>query len=66
MESDVVCPYVSDYKIDDCKAGGFVNHEFDYRLTLDETKSTYQLIIKITIISRSTRNKKIMDGMVSP
>ena len=28
---------------------GFVNHEYDYRSTSDDTKSTYQLIIKFTI-----------------
>ena len=35
-----VCNHTSDYKI----AGvGFVNHEYDYRPTSDDTKSTYQL-----------------------
>ena len=44
-----VCNHTSDYKI----AGvGFVNHEYDYRPTSDDTKSTYQLIIKITIFEK--------------
>ena len=30
----------------------FVNHEFNYRPTSDHTKSTYQLIIKITIFEK--------------
>ena len=30
----------------------FVTHEYDYRLTSDGTKSTYQLIIKITIFEK--------------
>ena len=30
----------------------FVNHEYDYRPTSDDTKSTYQLIIKITIFEK--------------
>ena len=37
MESDSVCNHTSDY---------------DYRLTLDDMKSTYQLIIKITIFEK--------------
>ena len=32
---------------------GCVNHECDYRLTLDYTKSYYQLIIKITIFQEA-------------
>ena len=49
MESDSVCNHTSDYKI----AGVlFVNHEYDYRPTSDDTKSTYQLIIKITIFEK--------------
>ena len=36
---------------DDREAGvWFVNHEYDYRPTSDETKSHYQLIISITIL----------------
>ena len=30
----------------------FVNHEYDYRPTLDDKKPTYQLIIKITIFKK--------------
>ena len=38
---------------DDREAGvRFVNHEYDYRLTSDDTKSTCQLIIKITIFKK--------------
>ena len=29
-----------------------VNHEYDYRPTSDDTKSTYQLIMKITIFEK--------------
>ena len=37
-------------KSDDRAAGvRFVYHEYDYRPELDDTKSYYQLIIKITI-----------------
>ena len=37
-------------KLDDREAEvQFVNHESDYRPTLDDTKSHYQLIISITI-----------------
>ena len=37
----------------DRKAGvRFVNHKYDYRLTSDDTKSTYQLIINITIFKK--------------
>ena len=40
-------------KSDDQEAGvRFINLEYDYRLTSDDTKSTYQLIIKITIIEK--------------
>ena len=46
VESDSVCNRTSDYKI------WFVNHEYDYRPTSDDTKSTYQLIIKITIFKK--------------
>ena len=43
-------------KSDDREAGvRFVNHEYDYRPTLDDTKSTYQLIIKITIFEKHKR-----------
>ena len=43
-------------KLNDCEVGvPFVNHEYDYRLTSADTKSTYQLIIKITI---SEKHKK--------
>ena len=39
-------------KLDDRDAGvQFVNHEYDYRPTSDDTKSHYQLIISITIAS---------------
>ena len=30
----------------------FVNHEYDYRSTSDDTKSSYQLIIKISIFEK--------------
>ena len=46
MESDSVCNHTSDYKI------RFVNHKYDYRPTSDDMKSTYQLIIKITIFEK--------------
>ena len=46
MEFDSVCNHTSDYKIAGVR---FVNHEYDYRLTSDGAKSTYQLIIEITI-----------------
>ena len=37
-------------RLDDREAGvQFVNHEYDYRPTSDDTKSHYQLIISITI-----------------
>ena len=37
-------------KLDNREAGfQFVNHEYDYRPTSDDTKSHYQLIISITI-----------------
>ena len=37
-------------KLDDREVGvRLVNHEYDYRPTLDNTKSHYQLIISITI-----------------
>ena len=37
-------------KLDDREAGvQFVNREYDYRPTSDDTKSHYQLIISITI-----------------
>ena len=49
MESDLVCNHTSDYKIAGVR---FVNHEYDYRPTSDDTKSTYQLIIKITIFEK--------------
>ena len=40
-------------KLDDREAGvQFVNHEYDYRPTSDDTKSHYQLIISITISNR--------------
>ena len=41
-----------------------VNHEYDHRPTLDDTKSTYQLIIKIRIFEKhkkyNTFNEIIM------
>ena len=40
-------------KLDDREAGvRFVNHEYDYRPTSNDTKSTYQLIIKIAIFEK--------------
>ena len=40
-------------KSDDREAGvRFVNHSYDYRPTSDDTKSTYQLIIKIKIFEK--------------
>ena len=40
-------------KWDDRETGvEFVNHEYDYRPTSEETKSTYQFIIKITIFKK--------------
>ena len=37
-------------KLDDREVGvQFVNHEYDYRPTSDDTKSNYQLTISITI-----------------
>ena len=45
--------HTSDYKIAGVQ---FVNHDYDYRPTSDNTKSTYQLIIKLQF-SRSTRNE---------
>ena len=39
-------------KSDEREAGFSVNHEYDYRPTSDDTKSTYQLIIKITIFEK--------------
>ena len=46
--------HTSDYKI------RFVNHEYDYRPTSDDTKSTYQLIIKITIFEKHVQEIKIL------
>ena len=46
MESDSVCNHASDYKIAGVR---FINHEYDYRPTSDDTKSTDQLIIELTI-----------------
>ena len=49
-------------KSDDCKAGvRFVNHESDYRQTSDDTKSTYQLIIKITRNKNTFRKYRVPD-----
>ena len=48
--------------LDDCTAGvvRFVYHEYDYRQTeLEDTKSYYQLIIKITI-SEKKKNSQVM------
>ena len=59
MESDSVCNHTSDYKIVGVR---FVNHEYDYRPTTDDTKSTYQLIIKITI--REAQEMKILVGNI--
>ena len=53
MESDSVCNPTSDYKWDDREARvRFVNREDDYRVTSDNTTSSYQLIIKITIFKK--------------
>ena len=49
VESDSVCNYTSDYKI---VGVWYVNHKYDYRPTSDDTKSTYQLIITITIFEK--------------
>ena len=51
MESDSVCNHTSDYEIGRLRFAGvrFRNHEYDYRPTSDDTKSSYQLIINITI-----------------
>ena len=40
-----------------------VNHEYDYRPTLDNTKSTYQLIIKITIFEKH-QNKNTLKEII--
>ena len=40
---------MSDYKITGVQ---FVDHEYDYKPTLDDTKFTYQLIMKITIFEK--------------
>ena len=40
----------------------FVNHEYDYRPTSDETKSTDQSIIKITIFEKA-QEIKILVGI---
>ena len=37
---------MNDYEI------GFVNHEYDYKPTSDNVKSTYQLIINITVFKK--------------
>ena len=52
-------------KSDDREAGVlFVNHEeYDYRPTLDDMKSTYQVIIKITIFE-SIRNKNTSNEII--
>ena len=45
MQSDWVCNHTSD-----CEVGfQFVNHDYDYRPTSDDTKSNYQLIISSAI-----------------
>ena len=51
MESHSVCNIIRVItKLDDREAGvQFVNHEYVYRATSDDTKSHYQLIISITI-----------------
>ena len=46
MESDSVCNHVSYYEF---AVARFINHEYDYRPTSDDTKSSYQLIISIAI-----------------
>ena len=45
----MVCNHTSDYKIAGIR---FVSHKYDYRPTSGDTKSTYQLIIKITIFEK--------------
>ena len=52
MEPDSVIIWVIT-KLDDREAGvRFVNHEYDYKPTSGDTKSTYQLIIKINIFEK--------------
>ena len=52
-------------KSDDREAGvRFVNHEYDYRWTSDDTKSTYQLIIKITIFEKHIEIKILLEIIV--
>ena len=46
MESDSVRNHTGDYEIAGVR---FVNLEYDYRPTSDDTKSRYQLFINITI-----------------
>ena len=61
MESDSVCNHTSDYKIVGVR---FVNHEYDYRPTSDDTKSTYHLIIKITIFEKHKKYKNTFDEII--
>ena len=49
MESNLVCNHTSDYNIAGVR---FINHKYDHKLTSDDTKSTYQLIIKINILEK--------------
>ena len=54
VDSDSVCNHTSDYEIAGVQ---FVNHKYDYRPTSDDMKSTYQLIIKITIFEKHKKWK---------
>ena len=61
MESESICNHTSDYQIAGVR---FVNQEYDYRPTSDDTKSTYQLIIKITIFEKEKPNKNIFNEII--
>ena len=53
MESDSVCNHTSAKSDDREELVGFVNQEYDYRPTSDDTKATYsQLIMKIIIFEK--------------
>ena len=52
-------------KSDDCVAGvRFVYHEYDYRLNWTNTKSHYQLIIKITISEKKKKSEVMKKGEI--
>ena len=59
MESNSVCNHTSDNKIGRPRRGSPIclSRRYDYRL--DDTKSYYQLIIKITI-SEKKKNSQVM------